>query len=522
MGQAFIPSRSMLYGSPDRQAMIDVGRTLMGQLQDWSEEEIQADFVQQTSRAGIAFLKERNAFFREMQDNHGDDPDLWLKEFAKRKLDMSNGILKGLTQPRAKQAMQLELDEGFAKMKFDLDNAAREQKAKNLNTNFVVGREEFRRSVDYRGDESNLMARVREMVGFVTKNRNPGGMPAHPDVATPEAARLQVRTIGREMIKDYSLQQALATGDESYIDKINELGERIFGDKEPLLEPEEKHQLKRQYLEMVHADELVQKKRHGEYMNVLYEDVLGKARTMSPEEFKSQLAQTVNLPEIDKAELMKVYLTAYQMYQGTGSSPWEKTHDYGSLSQTLIDIRNGKIRFVSEIDDRWLKDGRPNWAFNDWRMVTKEFAQTNKAAEGPGYSRSHPWASMAMDKINSAFMNKKGAIPQKDWLDYTTALTTFEAAMEDPKVWGNPQEMTKALETAINPRKDRQARDYLDTIYPAKHQPGAWYPMRPDKPVQAPAEPETLEAFLAIVAQLKATNPVAAKQYYDKWIAKFW
>ena len=257
MARAFTPSRSMIYGAPEREALVDIGNTVMGALTNWGEEKLQADYMEQMSAGSVALSRERNALFGRMTTEKAKSPDDWVPTFQKGKEQIRNKILGGIRQPRARRMMQLKMEEEFADWEAKLGNAAIQQKAANIQTNYEVWREGVKtESNDYSGPMAMdlLMGNVKDVLESVDQAHNAGGLAAHPDVATPEAAELEKRTLVRGLVEDYAVQTALATGDEGVIDNINGITEAIFGDTgKPVFGPEEKAEAKKRYKAMAHA-----------------------------------------------------------------------------------------------------------------------------------------------------------------------------------------------------------------------------------------------------------------------------
>jgi hypothetical protein len=248
MAKAFTPSRSAVYGAPVQQASIDVARTMGAYFRGESDEEIQALYISQKSTGNLAIQKGRNALFEKITTQHAATPQDWKKLAAKEKDSFINGVTSGVTQPQAKQAVQMEAQEQWARFEEELGNAASLQIARNVETNFLVQRTERMEPNSYHGvmAQPALLMNIADHLEFVDENHNAGGLPAHRDVSTPEAAEYQKRLLVAKEVGDYAVQMAVASDDESWIDNANQIAPGIFDDQEknPILNPDQIAELK--------------------------------------------------------------------------------------------------------------------------------------------------------------------------------------------------------------------------------------------------------------------------------------
>lgn len=361
MGRAFTPSRSMIYGAPEREALVDIGNTVMGALVDWGEERLQADYVEQMSLGNIALAKERNGLFSKMTAEKAKKPDDWVPTLKQSTPEIRNKVLGGITQPRARRAMQMKMEEEFADWETRLGNAAIQQKAANAEKNYEVRRESVKtESKDYSGPMGmdQLMGDVKDVLEFVDEAHNAGGLPMHPDVATPEAADLEKRKLVSGLVEDYAVQTALATGDESVIDNINGITEVIFGDTgKPVFGPEELAKAKARYKAAEKAAKTEANKVKTERASAFEKDItlrLIRKQFTVPDEKGNDLNiydMIQNNPDLS-ARQIRVLTNLYnkQAEGGKSASRSERLTAYRALSKETARLQAGEIGY-----DRWSK-----------------------------------------------------------------------------------------------------------------------------------------------------------------------
>jgi hypothetical protein len=470
MAQAFRPSRSAIYGSPEREAMVGIGNTLLGQLQDWSNEEIQADYIQQTSAGGLAFLKERTAFLRSMQDGFGDRPDDWATEWAKRKEPIRNAVLKGVRSPRAKQALGIQLDEEFAQLEFDLENEASKQRAKNLHTNFEVQRAELLRPHEYRG-ESDLMARIGQGLTLIRSYQNTGGMPGHPDVSTPEAAAAQEDQLVRQMAGDYLLQEALRTGDDGAIDMGNELAESILG--RPVFELQEQTELKKRYKDATGAAKAETEKARREQaaaanveftnrgMAGQFSRVDDTGRTVTLIEEVQAFPHFSGPEKREVASFVRGMMTAYG--QGKEYDPVQKVEAYNEIaSESDPEKRMGLIKrhagglgwsqvkpFIDDLRNPKAPENSTATAALSGYVSAVRSMRTATIKEDEKTFQTDDDRAAALARMNSDLARRQNEVLQH-W-------------KENPDL--TPQQRLDAMDTILAPIKDEAAKEQVKGIF---------------------------------------------------------
>lgn len=243
MARAFTPSRSAIYGAPDRQAMIGVANTLSSALDDWSEEEIQGEYRRQVSNASVAMEKERQGLAQFMRDNQRD-PSAWKKQFAQNREKIRKGVLDGLTQPQAKQTAELELNESLQQWEGWINDNASKQTAINTNADYETGLAGFYESHEY-ADETDVMSRLSAGLTHIDHGFNGGQMPVD-SLPNQEAAEAEKRKLARQVLGDFGLQQALAGGNEEWLDTLNDRAKGVF-DGDPLFGPDDLAKVKKQF-----------------------------------------------------------------------------------------------------------------------------------------------------------------------------------------------------------------------------------------------------------------------------------
>lgn len=226
MAQAFFrPSRSALYGSPDREAMLQISSDLGARLNEWSNEEYEAEYRRQTSNAAIEIQRQQEGLNALMRENK-NDPMSWRAKFGANKQAIREAVLSGVTMPAAKQAVGLDIDQRLASWETTLREAAGEQIAVNTNTDWKVRRDEFDRPYQYdfsnpNGAAREAMDRLATGIGHIKAGYNGGERPVDA-LPTPEVVAADERAIFRSVWGDYLYQKAIATGDRTILEKANE------------------------------------------------------------------------------------------------------------------------------------------------------------------------------------------------------------------------------------------------------------------------------------------------------------
>jgi hypothetical protein len=229
--------------------MVGVARTIQGALQDYSDEEIQGEYRRQTSNASVAMERERQSLVQFMRDNQ-KDPSSWKKQFAQNREKIRKGILDGITQPQAKQAAELELSESLQQWEGWINDNAAKQIAVNTNADYETGLADFYRPKQF-ADETDAMTHLSAGLTHIEGGYNGGSMPVD-SLPTPAAAEAEKRKLARQVLGDYGLQQALAGGNEEWIDNLNDRAKGIF-EGEELFGPEDLADVKKRYRSAANA-----------------------------------------------------------------------------------------------------------------------------------------------------------------------------------------------------------------------------------------------------------------------------
>jgi len=266
------------------------------------------------------------------------------------------------------------------------------------------------------------------------------------------------------------------------------------------------------------------KTRKGQAWNALREDTFRLAHELTPEQFQVRLLQTVGITEEERAELMRTYLTAAQLYQRTGTNPWTTTQDYPSLAKAIQDVRSSRIKSLDEVDQRWLAAGQPNWSFNDWRAVTNLFEDRNRPARDDGYSRSHPVADMYFRKLTDLYADKNDYVADPE--TFSAKFMLLEKALSDPEVWRNPEQMQQEFDELTKDVKAKKAKGFLGAVGQQLREGPTGQPgLQPFSLASAAAgrttrpEPKTPEDFARTVGEI--ADDAEARAYYDQWKDKF-
>jgi len=195
-------------------------------------------------------------------------------------------------------------------------------------------------------------------------------------------------------------------------------------------------------------------------------DVLKKAQTMSTPDFQKMLQQTAGISEVERTELMELFLSARKLWNNTGVNPWTTTSEegYKILSQLLMDIRDGKINTPQEIDHVWL-DGGVKFAFQEWENAQSALKTRDKPAAN-GYTLSHPimrtyiGTSGNIKLLDAPFYNDENELVDPE--GHVKAIATFEDYAKS--VWGEPGYAGKLhdfYEQLTGGKKEENVRKWL-------------------------------------------------------------
>lgn len=495
MPRAFQPSRSMIYGAPDREAMVDIGNTVLGTLTDWGQEKLQADYLEQMSAGSIALARERNALFGKMTAEKSKTPDDWVPTFQKGKEQIRNKVLGGIRQPKARRAMQIKMEEEFADWEFQLGNAALSQKAANLQTNYEVWREGVKtESRDYSGPMGldMLMADVQDVLESVDEAHNAGGLAAHPDVATPEAAEQEKRTLVRGLVADYAVQKALATGDESYIDHVNDLSSRIFEDNgKPLVGPEEMAKAKGRYKAATHAAQTAENQARTERATAAERDLTvrmlrGERAVKDETGNERSILDLIENNRDFSADTIRVLSAMYwkDPQKAREITRPERLTAYGALSRETARLQAGEIDY-----SRWRKVYAAHAQELDEEDAESFLDKANAVGRSPSDPKQKEVDAAMKDTDEMATKGLAGFFKDADGIDYDPAGNQPEPpelAEAVGEVLSAMQLWTKARAeegkpfdpTAFRIERNRKVGEVYRRLYGMENQPKVKAPKR--------------------------------------------
>lgn len=256
------------------------------------------------------------------------------------------------------------------------------------------------------------------------------------------------------------------------------------------------------------------------------EGIYGTARTMDINAGIEKIRQSDGLNESQKVQAAKVLIGASEIWQKKGVNPWKETQDYPRLAKLRMDIESHAIKSKDEINAIMFEGNRPNLSYEHWLGAHRLFDDINQPTDEGKYSRTHPMAATYFDMLASKFaddVDAKGVFkdPAKAQ-EYVTMVGELESAFKDPSVWRNPTKMQAAFDGIIKPVNDEKAKSWLRSAMKTPE----GYVWTPPGPMgftvkKESGKPESLQDFVATVAQLKATDMAKAKAYYDQWKDQF-
>ena len=112
MARAFRPSRSVLFGSPERQAAEDLADFGLNILTTISDEAIEAENNREIANARAAMQAEWNGLKAYMRDNP-DKAAQWPEHLQKERDRIYKGVMSGAHQPEAMQRIENDFSVTF-------------------------------------------------------------------------------------------------------------------------------------------------------------------------------------------------------------------------------------------------------------------------------------------------------------------------------------------------------------------------------------------------------------------------
>ena len=520
MGRAFTPSRSAIYGAPEREALIDVGNTMLGQLQDWSDEQVQGEYRRQVSNASMAMEKERQGLHAFMRENQ-NDPGSWRTKFAADREKIHKSILAGITQPQAKQVVEAELNESLQKWEGWIDESAAKQTAVNFNADFETGVKSFLTESTQFGDQTDLMEHLGAAISHVDTNFGGGKLP--PDmIPTQAAADALKRKISQKMIGDYLTQQALATGREDILDRANEIGEGVFGPGQPLFGPEDLGKLKETVTAYANAAKSETNKARTARADAFEKDVTIK---LLRGEFATadEKGKPINLRDaiISNPDLEPEKIRALENLYQEQAAAGGKNKKYTDLEklEAYIDIRTERD---PEKKLGLLRKHAAGLGFNE---VQSLYDKMNKPADGDDHLTS------GLNTVITALRNvrtlqKKEPEIAKIHVDLLRLQDQVLRQWDAHPEWTADQKISY-MELILAPAKQQAGKNILARMSDALGrfptgmgaEPKAAPPAQKEPP-DLP-EPQSVDEWKKTTARLKWYDPEGAKAYYQKWEKKW-
>lgn len=260
----------------------------------------------------------------------------------------------------------------------------------------------------------------------------------------------------RRIVRRLGQRRELAALAANEPDAILELDtwDKMHG-KYPWLIPEDH----RYVIGLAEAAKGRQKRDRGQWWNSVLEDTLGKARTMNPDEFRSQLEQTPGLSEKEKLELLDVYLGAEKLWQTSGVNPYRQTQDYQSLVDTILKVQRNEIVNSEEINLQFLKGKKPNWSFDHWRMVHNIYTAINGESGAEGYEDLDPQQQDYIRQLTDLYTRDEGKI--EDGKEYVTSLQQMNEILGKTE----PAKRAKAIEPILVKAKETKAKWWLTRLF---------------------------------------------------------
>jgi len=246
VARAFTPSRSMIYGSPERQAASDVAGIGLGILSDLSDLQIEAENRRQISNANIALMKERRAL-KDYFTEHASEPDKWAQYYQENRQKIYDGVMSGITQPEAKNVVVPQLDEELESWMDWVKDESAKQSGFNTNTDYRLGYKSFEEDQIYSGPEE-MLKDLGDAMDYVDKGWNKGVRPVD-DLPTEDAVIAAKRDLAQKILSNYTLQAPDA--EEILKDPNAYFGikiKNVLGKDEPIFGPDDIADLKKEYI----------------------------------------------------------------------------------------------------------------------------------------------------------------------------------------------------------------------------------------------------------------------------------
>lgn len=253
MAKGFTPSRSAIYGAPERQAAVGVANTALGFLQGLSADQIAAEDMRQESEAGIAMQRTEQSLKTFMAEN-ANDPMSWNKKILDDESKIRAAVMKPVTQPGAKLKVELALNESMAQWKSWIETSSAKQSGINRNSSFEAGRkryiEEIPKFTPGPDGEEELFSHLSRVHKHFEGGWNNGKLTVDR-YGSREAVDLDLREVDRHIIEGFLMQQAAAlprAEGTAVIENANGYAAAVAGlEADDLFGPDDLADLKKRY-----------------------------------------------------------------------------------------------------------------------------------------------------------------------------------------------------------------------------------------------------------------------------------
>ena len=357
VARAFTPSRSAIYGSPERRAAGDFAGQVLGILGDLSDFQIEAEDRRQISNANIALMKEKRAI-KDRMANSADSPDKWLQDYKESRQKVYDGVMSGVTQPGARNAIESKLNEELESWNDWIKDESEKQSGINTNTDYELGRSAWLEDRKYSSPEEVF----EHIQGFITHEQvgwNGGDKPV--DRFPTEAAYTESVREGTEQILGNYIMQApdaeeILKDPNAYFGIISK---SVLGKDASIFSPTDIAKLKSQYKTRKAINEADAKKA----IEIREAEVETKAREFAVKGDFGSGIDSINGalgelgPDWHSAALTK-YQNAFRIMNTTGENPFTKTQSWSKFQEVRDGILNKTVKSEKEIRSyTGLKDG---------------------------------------------------------------------------------------------------------------------------------------------------------------------
>ena len=357
VARAFTPSRSMIYGSPDRQAAGNLAGQVLGILGDLSDLQIEAEDRRQISNANIALMKEKRSL-KDRMAKSADSPDKWLQDYKESRQKIYDGVMSGVTQPGARDAIGSKLNEELESWNDWIKDESEKQSGINTNTDYELGRAAWLEDRKYSSPEE-VFGHIQ---GYITHEQvgwNNGDKPVDR-FPTESAYKESMREGTRTILSNYIMQAP--DGEEILKDPNKYFGiisKSVLGKDTPIFNPTDIAKLKSQYKTRKAINEADAKKT----IELREVEVETKAREFAVKGDFGSGIDSINGalgelgPDWHSAALTK-YQNAFRIMNTKGENAFTTTQSWSKFQEVRDGILNKTVNSEKEIRSyTGLKDG---------------------------------------------------------------------------------------------------------------------------------------------------------------------